>query len=122
MAAALADTGLLPRGFYRHLVLEALEAEDFPKALTWLKFAGDPVLAQILVVRLRLLAARHVEERRTVQELLAGEPPPHLANRCRELLAAENRALTLLKDYEGRALEILGRVAGRRDSAPGPPP
>ena len=40
--AALADTGLLPAGFYRHLALAALEEEDFPRALKWLPFAAGP--------------------------------------------------------------------------------
>ena len=57
------DAGLLPAKVYRHLLLEALEAEDFPGALDYLKWAQDPLLAQILVLRLRLLAARHGRQR-----------------------------------------------------------
>ena len=73
--AALADTGLLPAGFYRHLALAALEEEDFPRALQWLPFARDPVLTQLLVLRLRLLAARHNEQRQAVLALLTRTSP-----------------------------------------------
>ena len=59
LAGPVADSGMLPASYYRHLALEALEAEDFPGALRYLKWAADPLLAQIMVFRLRLLRARH---------------------------------------------------------------
>ena len=59
LAGPVADSGVLPAGYYRHLALAALEAEDFPGALRYLKWAADPLLAQIMVFRLRLLSARH---------------------------------------------------------------
>ena len=65
--------GLLPASYYRHLALGALEAEDFPGALDYLKWAQDPLLAQILVLRLRLLAARHARQRQAILELLEGD-------------------------------------------------
>ena len=46
-----------------------MEAEDFPGALNYLKWAEDPLLAQILVLRLRLLAARHRRQRQAILEL-----------------------------------------------------
>ncbi len=85
-AATLADTGLLPAGFYRHLALAALEEEDFPGALKWLPFTKDPVLTQLLVLRLRLLAAKHEDQRLAVQALLDQDPPPALRERGRALL------------------------------------
>ena len=63
------DAGLLPAKVYRHLVLEAMEAEDFPGALDYLQWAADPLLAQLLVLRLRLLAARHAKQRQAILEL-----------------------------------------------------
>ena len=50
LAGPVADSGVLPAGYYRHLVLAALEEEDFPGALRHLKWAADPLLAQIIVL------------------------------------------------------------------------
>jgi hypothetical protein len=117
VAATLADTGVLPAGYYRHLALAALEEEDFPQALQWLPFAQDPVLTQLLVLRLRLLATKHDEQRQAVKELLDQNPPETLRQRCQALLDQENRALELLGQYEKHALEILG---GGMESPPPP--
>jgi hypothetical protein len=107
------DAGLLPAKVYRHLVLEAMEAEDFPEALNYLKWAADPLLAQILVLRLRLLAAKHGRQRQAILELLAADGSagfqPALPEKYQDLLQAEDRALGLLGDYEGRALALLKR-------------
>ena len=70
LAGPVADSGVLPAGYYRHLVLAALEEEDFPGALRHLKWAEDPLLAQIIVLRLRLLSARHRRQLAAVQDLL----------------------------------------------------
>jgi hypothetical protein len=107
VGATLADTGLLPAGYYRHLALAALEEEDFPGALQWLPFAQDPVLTQLLVLRLRLLAMKHEEQRQAVLELLNQEPPEHLRQRCQALLDQEKLAAGLLRNYEREALKIL---------------
>ena len=103
----LADSGLLPAGYYRHLGLKAMETDDFPRALTCLKWAQDPLLVQILVLRLRLLSLRHVQQRQAVQSLLEDAPPAPQTQKCRDLLAQEERALELLRHYEGQALNLL---------------
>jgi|UniRef100_A0A7V6A187 hypothetical protein len=108
VGATLADTGLLPAGYYRHLALAALEEEDFPGALQWLQYAHDQVLTQLLVLRLRLLAVKHEEQRGAVLELLNQNPPENLRQRCQALLDQENRAAELLKNYEHEALTLLG--------------
>jgi hypothetical protein len=108
VAATLADTGLLPTGYYRHLALAALEEEDFPQALQWLPFAHDPVLTQLLVLRLRLLAKKHEEQCRALVELLDQNPPENLRERGQALLDQENRATELLMNYEREALKLLG--------------
>jgi len=108
VAATLADTGLLPAGYYRHLALAALEEEDFPGALRWLPFARDPVLTQLLVLRLRLLAKQHEEQRGAVLALLDQNLPETLRERGQALLDQENRATELLRSYEGEALRLLG--------------
>jgi hypothetical protein len=107
VAVTLADTGLLPAGYYRHLALAALEEEDFPGALQWLPFTHDPVLTQLLVLRLRLLAKKHEEQRQALLELLDQDPPENLRKRCQALLDQESRATELLRNYEGKALKIL---------------
>jgi hypothetical protein len=119
-AATLADTGLLPAGFYRHLALAALEEEDFSGAIKWLPFAGDPVLIQLLVLRLRLLAARHDEQRQAVIAMLDQDLPPHLKNRGQDLLDEENKALELLSSYMEAALELLEGYKGHRPKGRGP--
>jgi hypothetical protein len=118
LAATLADTGMLPVGYYRHLALAALEEEDFPGALQWLPFAQDPVLTQLLVLRLRLLAAKHDEQRQAVQELLRHNPPENLRARCQALLDQENRALALLGKYQQQGLKILG--GKKQQASPSP--
>lgn len=107
VAATLADTGLLPAGYYRHLALAALEEEDFLQALRWLPFAQDPVLTQLLILRLRLLSRKHEEQRRGLMELLDQNPPENLRVCGQALLDQETRALELLGKYEGQALGIL---------------
>jgi hypothetical protein len=116
------DAGLLPAKVYRHLVLEALEAEDFPEALNYLQWAADPLLAQLLVLRLRLLAARHAKQLRAILELReaassAGFQPasdtgqrPALLEKYQDLLLAEDQALGLLAQYEGQALALLQKA------------
>lgn len=97
------DAGLLPAKVYRHLVLAAMEDEDFPEALDYLQWAQDPLLAQILVLRLRLLAGRHARQRQAILELIDKVPP----EKYQALLQAEDRALGLLREYEARALALL---------------
>ena len=93
--------------------MEALEEDDFPGALNYLKWAADPLLAQILVLRLRLLAAKHDRQRQAIQELLEAEArlpawctgwKPALPEKYQDLLQAEDQALGLLGEYEAKAL------------------
>jgi hypothetical protein len=107
LTGPVADAGILPTGYYRHLVLEALEAEDFSGALHYLKWADNPLLAQIIILRLRLLAARHRRQAAAVQDLLRSDLTAAHRERCQELLDQESRALELLQGYEGQALTYL---------------
>ncbi len=118
VAATLADTGLLPAAYYRHLALAALEEEDFPQALQWLPFAEDPVLTQLLVLRLRLLAKKHQEQQHALVELLEQDPPEPQRQRCQEILTQENRALELLERYEQQGLNILSQRNAQVTSPP----
>jgi hypothetical protein len=108
LAKPLADSGVLPAGFYRHLILAALEEEDFPGALHYLKWAEEPLLAQIIVLRLRLLRARHRDRLAAVQDLLRSELNAARREKYQALLSEETRALELLRQYEVRALVHLG--------------
>jgi hypothetical protein len=113
LAGPLAASGLLPVAYYRHLALAAMEDEDFPGALQYLPWAGDPLLAQILVLRLRLLAGQH---RRQLEALTAlGQSGPSGARReaCQALISQESRALKLLADYEARALRLAAAGSGK---------
>jgi hypothetical protein len=112
LAGPIAGAGLLPAGYYRHLVLAALEAEDFPEALQHLKWAGDPLLAQIIVLRLRLLSVRHRRQLEAVQELLALELTAGRREQCEALQGEEARALELLTGYEARALGLMAAGLG----------
>jgi hypothetical protein len=115
LAGPVADSGVLPAGYYRHLVLAALEEEDFPGALHHLKWAQDPLLAQIIVLRLRLLSARHRRQLAAVQDCLASELTAARREQYETLLGEEARALELLRGYETRAL---GHLAGVRPVPP----
>jgi hypothetical protein len=108
LAGPVADSGVLPSGYYRHLALEALEEEDFPGALRYLKWAADPLLAQIVVFRLRLLSARHRQQSEAVKDLLDSESSAARREHYQTLLSEEARALEFLQDYEARAMAHLG--------------
>jgi hypothetical protein len=107
LSGPVSDSGLLPASVYRHLALAAVEEEDFPGALRHLKWANNPLLAQLLVFRLRLLAGSHRRQRIALQDLLQTSLPEETAERCRALLAQEDRALKLLGDYEAQALGLI---------------
>jgi hypothetical protein len=109
LAGPVADSGMLPAGYYRHLVLAALEEEDFPGALRHLKWAEEPLLAQILVVRLRLLAEGHRRQRQALRDWLETRLPEDTGGKIRDLLAAEDQALKLLAGYERQALVWSGQ-------------
>jgi len=109
LAGPIADSGLLPASYYRHLVLSAMEADDFPGALNYLKWAADPLLAQILVLRLRLLAAEHGRQRRILADWLDNGLSEDHRQQCQALLLAEDRAVRLLGEYETQALALLSR-------------
>lgn len=126
LAGPIAGTGLLPVSYYRHLVLEALEAEDFPGALDYLKWTDDAVMVQLTVLRLRLLASRHARQRQAIMELIetdssAGIQPvsdtgwkPAPPEKYQELLQAEDQALKLLAAYEVRALSLIVTAGKQR--------
>lgn len=113
LAGPVADAGILPTKYYRHLVLEALEEEDFPGALHHLKWADNPLLAQIIVLRLRILAAQHQRQIAAVQDLmLRSDLTVEHRERCQDLLAQEGRAVELLREYEAQGMSMLAAHSG----------
>ena len=113
LAGPLAASGLLPAVYYRHLALAAMEDEDFPGALQYLPWAADPLLAQILVLRLRLLAGQHRRQLEALTALRQSGPSGVRREACQALISQENRALQLLADYEARALSLAAAGSGR---------
>jgi hypothetical protein len=111
LAGPVAGSGLLPASYYRHLALAAMEGEDFPGALDYLQWVKDPLLAQLLVLRLRLLADCHGRRRQVLSGLLQEAPAGGTREKGRALLLAEERALKLLRAYEARALGLLSKEA-----------
>lgn len=110
LAGPVADSGALPVSFYRHLVLEALEEEDFSDALHYLRWTQEPLLAEIIVLRLRLLAADHQRRLEAIREQLQSEATAARRQKYQDLAAEERRALELLREYEDQALAHLGQV------------
>jgi hypothetical protein len=90
------------------LALAALEEEDFSAALNYLKWANDPLLVQVLILRLRLLAARHLRQGQALEDLLQTDLSEEQRAGYQALLKEEARALKLLKQYEFQGLEMLG--------------
>jgi len=114
LAGPLADSGLLPAGYYRHLALAAMADEDYPSALDYLKWAEDPLLTQIFIFRLRLLKSQHQEQLQTLEQWQNRSPSPEQLAKIQALLYQESLALKLLADYEARALKLInGRAQAR---------
>jgi hypothetical protein len=111
LGGPLAGSGVLPASWYRHLALAAMEEEDYSGALDHLRWVEDPLLPQLLVVRLRLLADRHGRRRQVLSELLQEAPAGGTREKGQALLLAEERALKLLGAYEARALGLLSKKA-----------
>jgi hypothetical protein len=107
LAGPLAESGILPASYYRHLALTAMEEDNYPEALGYLKWAQDPLLVQTLILRLRLLTARHQRQRRGLLDLPASGLAPERRETSRALLAQEEKALELLAGYQAAALELL---------------
>ncbi len=113
LAGPVADSGLLPAGYYRHLALAALEEEDFPRTLDYLKWAEDPLLVQIFIFRLRLLKFRHREQSQSFESLLKQSLTGEQEGKIQALLTQEYRALELLERYEASALKLMNGNAGK---------
>ena len=114
LAEPLEDSGLMPKGYYRSQALAALEEDDFPESLRYLKLAGPSerdavrLLGQLIILRLRLLKEQHQQRCQAVAELLQQGKLSSSSDCTQELLAEEQKAVALLGRYEQEALKYLG--------------
>ena len=76
LAEPLEDTGLLPGKYYRSQALAALEENDFPECLRYLKMAQAHrkaqarMVAQLLILRCRMLLQGHNDRLRVLADRL----------------------------------------------------
>jgi len=108
LAAPLEDTGWLPDTYYSSQALAALEEDDFTAALRYLKLSHNyapaaRLVSQLLILRCRLLTQQHRGQRQAMAAATAGESNPGRVRRYEEILAQEDRALTLLQGYAAEA-------------------
>ncbi|MFP3866932.1 MAG: hypothetical protein ACLFUU_02065 [Desulfobacteraceae bacterium] len=114
LAEPVEESGLMPKGYYRSRALAALEEDDFPESLRYLKLAGPPdrdavrLLGQLIILRVRLLKEQHQRHCQAVEELQQQNPLAAQPERCQELLIQEHQALALLERYELEARAYLG--------------
>jgi hypothetical protein len=123
LSGPVADSGLLPASYYRHLALAAMEEEDFPRTLDYLQWAEDPLLTQIFVFRLRLLKSQHQEQLQTLEQWQNRSPSPEQLAKIQALQHQESLALELLTDYEANALKLIngrGPASGCTAARPEP--
>ena len=112
LAAPLEDSGLLPGKYYRSQALAALEEQDFPGCLRYLRLAAPRrraqtrMIAQVLILRCRLLREKHWRQQQTLQELCRRESDAAKQARYTEILQAEEKAIQFLDSYIQEAREV----------------
>ena len=112
LAEPLEDSGLLPGKYYRSQALQALEENDFPACLRYLKMAQvhrkaqARLVAQILILRCRMLQEEHSSRVSSLREVLRLESDPEMVRRYRQILAEEHKALHLLGSYIQAAQDL----------------
>ncbi len=112
LAEPLEDSGLLPGKYYRSQALAALEEQDFPECLRYLRLAEPQrkaktrMIAQVLILRCRLLREEHQSRLDTIATLAQQEPDAAKRQRYEEIARAEEKAILLLDSYirEARGL------------------
>ncbi|AEB08511.1 hypothetical protein [Desulfobacca acetoxidans] len=105
VAAPLEDSGLLPNRYYYSQALDALEGNDFPECLRYLRLAGADqrrkarLVSQLLILRCRMLQEQHKLHVQTLQEMLRINCGDGLDRRYQEILTEEQKAIGLLEGY-----------------------
>jgi len=112
LAEPLEDSGFLPGKYYRSQALAALEEQDFAACLRYLRLAEPHrkaktrMIAQVLILRCRLLREKHQRQRQTIQELCRRESDGAKKARYTEILQAEEKAIQFLDSYIREAQEV----------------
>ncbi|MGQ9921717.1 MAG: hypothetical protein ACUVRZ_10375 [Desulfobacca sp.] len=113
LAAPLEDSGLLPGKYYRSQALAALEEQDFAACLRYLRLAAPHrqaktrMIAQVLILRCRLLQEKHRQQRQAIQELCRRESDGAKKARYVEVLREEEKAIQFLDRYIKTAQEVV---------------
>ena len=113
LAEPLEDSGLLPGKYYRSQALAALEENDFPECLRYLKMAQTHrkaqarMVAQLLILRCRMLQEDHKLRVQGLEERLRLETDPEKVRRYQQILTEEHKALHLLRGYVREAQNLI---------------
>ena len=113
LAEPLEDSGLLPGKYYRSQALGALEENDFPECLRYLKMAETHrkaqarMVGQLLILRCRMLREDHQHRVQSLAERLRLEPDPETVRRYEQILTEEHKALQLLGRYVRAAQDLV---------------
>jgi hypothetical protein len=115
LADPLEDSGLLPGKYYRSQALAALEDNDFPECLRYLKMAQTHrkaqarMVAQLLILRCRMLLEDHNGRLRVITDRLRLEMESHKLSRYQEIFAEEQKAVRLLERYIREAQALVNK-------------
>ena len=115
LAEPLEDSGLLPGKYYRSQALAALEENDFPECLRYLKMAQAHrkaqarMVAQLLILRCRMLRQGHNDRLRVLADRLQLEKETEKLSRYQEILAEEQKAVRLLERYIREAQALVNK-------------
>ncbi len=113
LAEPLEDSGLLPGKYYRSQALGALEENDFPECLRYLKMAEAHrkaqarMVGQLLILRCRMLQEDHQHRVQSLEEMLPLETDPETVRRYQQILTEEHKALQLLGRYVREAQDLV---------------
>jgi hypothetical protein len=113
LAEPLEDTGLLPGKYYRSQALGALEENDFPECLRYLQMAETHrkaqarMVAQLLILRCRLLQEDHKRRVQSLEERLQQGNEPEKVHRYEQILIEERKAQQLLERYIREAQNLV---------------
>jgi hypothetical protein len=124
LAEPLEDSGLLPGKYYRSQALGALEENDFPECLRYLKMAEAHrkaqarLVGQLLILRCRMLQEHHQRRVRTLEEMLRLEADPETVRRYQQIFEEEQKALQLLERYIREAQDLVKKPGNPTPSAP----
>ena len=115
LAEPVEDTGLLPGKYYRSQALTALQENDFPECLRYLKMAKTHrkaqarMVAQLLILRCRMLLEEHRGRLRGLTDRLRLETAIDKQRRYEEILTEEQKAIHLLERYVREAQDLVNR-------------